>query len=216
MLCEALGGVAHHLVDQYELGAAGASVLQLARAAARATSKSPRTSTTRHKNAPHGALPEAVRLHAVARSPTACSRRWSNHFKDMIFLPIETSGEGEINAHSRVQMALGEAKAKAEARVRRRRSSAPAGRSTRSARTSTSIRSCGSPFYQRAAPPRGRRHGGELRAARRPTDAIATRALAPQRASRRSPAARVSRRSRCHERCPNPDSSSASTSARPP
>jgi hypothetical protein len=36
-----------------------------------------------------------------------------NHFKDMIFLPIETSGEGEINAHSRVQMALGEAKNKA-------------------------------------------------------------------------------------------------------
>jgi hypothetical protein len=31
----------------------------------------------------------------------------------MIFLPIETSGEGEVNAHSRVQMALGEAKAKA-------------------------------------------------------------------------------------------------------
>ena len=36
-----------------------------------------------------------------------------NKFKDMIFLPIETSGEGEMNAHSRVQMALGEAKAKA-------------------------------------------------------------------------------------------------------
>ncbi|MBX7080824.1 MAG: 2-hydroxyglutaryl-CoA dehydratase [Nannocystaceae bacterium] len=35
-----------------------------------------------------------------------------NHFKEMIYLPIETSGEGEINAHSRVQMALGEAKAK--------------------------------------------------------------------------------------------------------
>jgi hypothetical protein len=31
----------------------------------------------------------------------------------MIFLPIETSGEGEINAHSRVQMALGAARAKA-------------------------------------------------------------------------------------------------------
>jgi hypothetical protein len=38
-----------------------------------------------------------------------------NRFKDMIFLPIETSGEGEVNAHSRVQMALGEAKAKAKA-----------------------------------------------------------------------------------------------------
>ena len=35
-------------------------------------------------------------------------------FKDMIYLPIETSGEGEINAHSRVQMALGEAKLKAK------------------------------------------------------------------------------------------------------
>jgi len=38
-----------------------------------------------------------------------------NKFKDMIFLPIETSGEGEVNAHSRVQMALGEAKVKARA-----------------------------------------------------------------------------------------------------
>jgi predicted nucleotide-binding protein (sugar kinase/HSP70/actin superfamily) len=38
-----------------------------------------------------------------------------NRFRDMIFLPIETSGEGEINAHSRVQMALGEAKIKAKA-----------------------------------------------------------------------------------------------------
>jgi predicted nucleotide-binding protein (sugar kinase/HSP70/actin superfamily) len=38
-----------------------------------------------------------------------------NAFKDMIFLPIETSGEGEVNAHSRVQMALAEAKAKARA-----------------------------------------------------------------------------------------------------
>ena len=38
-----------------------------------------------------------------------------NAFKDMIFLPIETSGEGEVNAHSRVQMALAEAKNKARA-----------------------------------------------------------------------------------------------------
>jgi predicted nucleotide-binding protein (sugar kinase/HSP70/actin superfamily) len=37
-----------------------------------------------------------------------------NRFREMIFLPIETSGEGEINAHSRVQMALGEAKIKAK------------------------------------------------------------------------------------------------------
>ena len=38
----------------------------------------------------------------------------TSRYKDMIFLPIETSGEGDVNAHSRVQMALGEAKAKAK------------------------------------------------------------------------------------------------------
>ena len=37
-----------------------------------------------------------------------------NRFKEIIFLPIETSGEGDVNAHSRVQMTLGEAKAKAK------------------------------------------------------------------------------------------------------
>ena len=36
-----------------------------------------------------------------------------NRFPEMIFLPIETAGEGEINAHSRVQMGLGEARVKA-------------------------------------------------------------------------------------------------------
>jgi predicted nucleotide-binding protein (sugar kinase/HSP70/actin superfamily) len=36
------------------------------------------------------------------------------HFKDMLFLPIETAAEGELNAHSRVQMALVEARARAQ------------------------------------------------------------------------------------------------------
>ncbi|HUX68396.1 MAG TPA: hypothetical protein VMV31_12990 [Terriglobales bacterium] len=39
------------------------------------------------------------------------------HFPEMIYLPIETSGEGAVNAHSRVQMALGEAKMKAKAEM---------------------------------------------------------------------------------------------------
>ena len=37
-----------------------------------------------------------------------------SNYKEMIFLPIETSGEGDVNAHSRVQMALGEAKIRAK------------------------------------------------------------------------------------------------------
>jgi predicted nucleotide-binding protein (sugar kinase/HSP70/actin superfamily) len=43
----------------------------------------------------------------------------TSHFPDMIFLPIETSGEGDINAHSRVQMALGEAKFKCKDEFKR-------------------------------------------------------------------------------------------------
>lgn len=42
-----------------------------------------------------------------------------SHFKDIIYLPIETSGEGDINAHSRVQMALGEAKNKCKDEFKR-------------------------------------------------------------------------------------------------
>ena len=35
-------------------------------------------------------------------------------YKNMIFLPIETSGDGEINAHSRMQMSLFDARTKAK------------------------------------------------------------------------------------------------------
>ncbi len=55
---------------------------------------------------PFGCLPSSM-------SDGVQSAVTSRH-KDMIYLPIETSGEGEMNAHSRVQMALGEAKAKAK------------------------------------------------------------------------------------------------------
>jgi len=40
-------------------------------------------------------------------------------YKDMIFIPVETSGEGDVNAHSRVQMALGEAKVRAKNEIKR-------------------------------------------------------------------------------------------------
>jgi predicted nucleotide-binding protein (sugar kinase/HSP70/actin superfamily) len=43
-----------------------------------------------------------------------CQSAVTSHYKEMIYLPIETSGEGDINAHSRVQMALGEARARAK------------------------------------------------------------------------------------------------------
>jgi predicted nucleotide-binding protein (sugar kinase/HSP70/actin superfamily) len=50
-----------------------------------------------------------------SRQSDGVQSRVVNKYKDMIFLPVETSGEGEVNAHSRVQIALAEAKAKARA-----------------------------------------------------------------------------------------------------
>ncbi len=41
----------------------------------------------------------------------------TSHFQDMIYIPIETSGEGDVNAHSRAQMALGEAKLKCKQEI---------------------------------------------------------------------------------------------------
>ncbi|MDT8324149.1 MAG: activator of (R)-2-hydroxyglutaryl-CoA dehydratase [Bacteroidota bacterium] len=41
------------------------------------------------------------------------------HFKDIIYLPVETSGEGEINAQSRVQMTLNDARERAREEFRR-------------------------------------------------------------------------------------------------
>lgn len=40
------------------------------------------------------------------------------HHDDIIFLPVETSGEGEINAHSRVQMTLNDARERAKEEFR--------------------------------------------------------------------------------------------------
>ena len=113
-VCEALGGLTHPLVNQYELqriahpfynsrAAGGEGHLEVAK----------NIYYTNHALChmvlclkPFGCMPST-------QSDGAQSAVIS-HFKDMIYLPIETSGEGDVNAHSRVQMALGEAKAKAK------------------------------------------------------------------------------------------------------
>jgi len=113
-IVDALGGTAHKLVSQYELqrvghpyynsrAAGGEGHLEVAK----------NIYYTNHELAhmvlslkPFGCMPST-------QSDGAQSAVVA-HYKDMIYLPIETSGEGEINAHSRVQMALGEAKVKAK------------------------------------------------------------------------------------------------------
>ena len=56
---------------------------------------------------PFGCMPSTQSDGVMAAVASRC--------EEMLFLSIETSGEGEINAQSRVQMALGEAKRKARA-----------------------------------------------------------------------------------------------------
>jgi len=109
-----LGGIAHELLDMQELARMAQPYYhRFARGGEGHLEVAKNIYYTVHKKAhmvlslkPFGCMPST--------QSDGTQSAVMNHFKDMIFLPIETSGEGEINAHSRVQMALGEAKAKAK------------------------------------------------------------------------------------------------------
>ncbi len=113
-IVEALGGNGHNLVSQYELqrvahpyynsrAAGGEGHLEVAKNIYYSNRELAHMVLSLK---PFGCMPST-------QSDGAQSAVVA-HYKDMIYLPIETSGEGEINAHSRVQMALGEAKVKAK------------------------------------------------------------------------------------------------------
>ncbi len=114
-IINALGGTAHKLVNQYELQRVGHPYYNT-----RAEGGEGHLEVAKNIYYSNHELCHMV----LSLKPFGCMPSTQSdgaqsavvsHFKDMIFLPIETSGEGEINAHSRVQMALGEAKAKAKA-----------------------------------------------------------------------------------------------------
>ncbi len=110
-----LGGITHHLVPQTELAEmAHPFYNQFARGGEGHLEVGKNVYYTVHRLChmvlalkPFGCMPSS--------QSDGVQSAVVNKFKDMIFLPIETSGEGEVNAHSRVQMALGEAKVKAKA-----------------------------------------------------------------------------------------------------
>jgi predicted nucleotide-binding protein (sugar kinase/HSP70/actin superfamily) len=110
-----LGGITHHLIPQKELAAiAHPYYHQLARGGEGYMEVGKNVYYTVNHLChmvlalkPFGCMPSS--------QSDGVQSRVVNQYKDMIFLPIETSGEGEVNAHSRVQMALAEAKAKARA-----------------------------------------------------------------------------------------------------
>ena len=112
-LLEAMGGTLHPMVSQYELARIAAPFWNW------------RTSSGES----HLEIAENIYYHqhhlchmVLSVKPFTCmpstqsdgvQAKVVEHFPGMIFLPIETSGEGEVIAHSRVQMALGTARAKA-------------------------------------------------------------------------------------------------------
>jgi predicted nucleotide-binding protein (sugar kinase/HSP70/actin superfamily) len=110
-----LGGIAHQLVPQTELAElAHPFYNQFARGGEGHLEVGKNVYYTIHKRChmvlalkPFGCMPSS--------QSDGVQSAVINRFKEMIFLPVETSGEGEVNAHSRVQMALGEAKVKAKA-----------------------------------------------------------------------------------------------------
>ncbi|HMK31808.1 MAG TPA: hypothetical protein VK473_19145 [Terriglobales bacterium] len=113
-IIDALGGTAHRLVDQYELQRLGHPYYN-----SRAGGGEGHLEVAKNIYYSNRELCHMV----LSLKPFGCMPSTQSdgaqsavvaHYKDMIFLPIETSGEGEINAHSRVQMALGEAKSKAK------------------------------------------------------------------------------------------------------
>jgi predicted nucleotide-binding protein (sugar kinase/HSP70/actin superfamily) len=110
----ALGDIAHHLTDQYELQRLGHPFYNSRAGGGEGHLEVAKNIYYSNKGLAHMVLSvKPFGCMPSTQSDGAQSAVVSN-YKDMIYLPVETSGEGEINAHSRVQMALGEAKNKAK------------------------------------------------------------------------------------------------------
>ncbi|MGQ9633969.1 MAG: activator of (R)-2-hydroxyglutaryl-CoA dehydratase [Bryobacteraceae bacterium] len=111
---EALGGLAHKLVDQYELQRLGHPYYNSRTGGGEGHLEVAKNIYYSNRDLAHMVLSLKPFGCMPSTQSDGAQAAVISHFRDMIYLPIETSGEGEINAHSRVQMALGEAKAKAK------------------------------------------------------------------------------------------------------
>ncbi len=111
---DALGGIAHHLADQYELQRVGHPFYNSRAGGGEGHLEVAKNIYYSNKDLCHMVL--SVKPFGCMPSTQSDGAQAAvvSQYRDMIFLPVETSGEGEINAHSRVQMALGEAKNKAK------------------------------------------------------------------------------------------------------
>jgi predicted nucleotide-binding protein (sugar kinase/HSP70/actin superfamily) len=118
-LREALGNVPHELTDQYELQRIGHPMYNSRAGGGEGHLEVAKNIYYSNKDMCHMVLSLKPFGCMPSTQSDGVQSAVVNQYKDMIYLPVETSGEGEINAHSRVQMALGEAKVKARDEMER-------------------------------------------------------------------------------------------------
>lgn len=113
-LVDALGGIGHHLADQYEMQRIGHPYYNSRAGGGEGHLEVAKNIYYSNKDLAHMVLSLKPFGCMPSTQSDGAQAAVVSHFRDIIYLPIETSGEGEVNAHSRVQMALGEAKNKAK------------------------------------------------------------------------------------------------------
>jgi predicted nucleotide-binding protein (sugar kinase/HSP70/actin superfamily) len=113
-LIDALGGIAHHLTDQYELQRIGHPFYNSRAGGGEGHLEVAKNIYYSNKDLCHMVLSLKPFGCMPSTQSDGAQSAVVSQYKDMIFLPVETSGEGDVNAHSRVQMALGEAKVRAK------------------------------------------------------------------------------------------------------
>ncbi len=118
-LRDALGGVPHELTDQYELQRLGHPLYNSRAGGGEGHLEVAKNIYYSNKDMCHMVLSLKPFGCMPSTQSDGVQSAVVNLYKDIIYLPVETSGEGEINAHSRVQMALGEAKVKAKQEIER-------------------------------------------------------------------------------------------------
>jgi predicted nucleotide-binding protein (sugar kinase/HSP70/actin superfamily) len=118
-LREALGNAPHELTDQYELQRIGHPMYNSRAGGGEGHLEVAKNIYYSNKDMCHMVLSLKPFGCMPSTQSDGVQSAVVNQYKDMIYLPVETSGEGEINAHSRVQMALGEAKVKARDEMER-------------------------------------------------------------------------------------------------
>ncbi|HXG93254.1 MAG TPA: activator of (R)-2-hydroxyglutaryl-CoA dehydratase [Blastocatellia bacterium] len=118
-LREALNNIPHGLTDQYELQRLGHPFYNSRAGGGEGHLEVAKNIYYSNKDLAHMVLSLKPFGCMPSTQSDGAQSAVVNLYKDMIYLPIETSGEGEINAHSRVQMALGEAKVKAKQEMAR-------------------------------------------------------------------------------------------------